>query len=116
MVSADRARAVVEPTTDDVLACVRAAVCRVMEVAPETVTPARRLVEELGADSLAIVEMAELMEDEMARRFRLRVVVDDIGLVRARTVGGLAGELSSALEAMKGPRASGQPTAPWEGA
>lgn len=114
MVSADRTRDVVEPTADDALACVRAAVGRVMEVAPESVAAQLRLVEDLGADSLAIIEMAELMEDEMARRFRVRVAVNDVALVRTRTVAGLADELWRSFSAMQGPRAVGR-TTPWQG-
>jgi acyl carrier protein len=81
-----------EWTPDDAFACVRAAVCRVLEVAPERVAPDTRL-DELGADSLAVIEMADLMEDEVAQRSGYRVRVDDVALVRARTVGQLAGEL-----------------------
>lgn len=77
-------------------ACVRAAACRVLEVAPERVA-AGTCLDDLGADSLALIEMAELMEDEVARRSRYRVRVDDIALVRARTFGDLADELSHAL-------------------
>lgn len=102
MVSADHAQNVVEPTADDVLDCVRVAVSRVMETAPDAVSPRQRLARDLGADSLAIIEMAELMEDELARRFRLRVTVDDVALVRTRTVQGLVDALLAALEAMGG--------------
>lgn len=90
MVTAEPTRDVVEPTADDAFACVRAAVARVMEVAPATVKPELRLVEDLGADSLAVVEMAELMEDEMTRRFRVYPVVDNMRLPQARTVSALA--------------------------
>lgn len=102
MVTTDPIRAVVVPTPDDAFDCARAAVCRVMEVAPDSVTPATRLVDELGADSLAVIETAELMEDEIARRFRLRVAVDDLALVRTATVGGLADELWRSLTTARG--------------
>ncbi|MQA76745.1 MAG: hypothetical protein GEU88_21040 [Solirubrobacterales bacterium] len=101
MVSADRTRDVVEPTADDVFECARGAVCRVMEVEPAAVIAPLRLVEELGADSLAIIEMAEVMEEEMTRRFRLRVSVDDVALMTTRTVGGLVDELRRALRAAR---------------
>lgn len=103
MVSAEPTRRVVVPTPDDAFDCARAAVCRVMEVPPDSVTAATRLAGDLGADSLAVIETAELMEDEIARRFRLRVAVDDLALVRTATVGGLADELWRALTSARRP-------------
>lgn len=104
MVFADRARDVVEPSADDVYDCVRAAISRVMEIDPDVVTPQLLLADQLGADSLAIIEIVELMEDEVARRYRLRVRVDDVALMRTRQVSGLAAELRRALAAMGGAR------------
>jgi acyl carrier protein len=104
-----------EWTPDDAFACVRAAVCRVMEVAPEGVTPGTRL-DELGADSLAVIEMAELMEDEVAQRSRYRVRVDDVVLVGARTVGQLADELWRSLATTPGARTLRRTAAEREGA
>lgn len=72
--------------------CVRRAVCRVLELAEDAVHAEQRLVD-LRADSLAIVEIAELMEAEVALHWRVHVHVDDVSLVSARTVGDLADEL-----------------------
>ncbi|MQA05164.1 MAG: hypothetical protein GEV07_21365 [Streptosporangiales bacterium] len=116
MVPADQTRDVVEPSADDVFDCVRTAISRVMEVDPETVTPVLRLADQLGADSLAIIEMVELMEDEVARRYRLRVHVDDVALMRTREVAGLATELQRALTALGGSRTVPPPLLRMEGA
>lgn len=90
-------------TPDEAFACVRAAACRVLEVAPERVR-AGTCLDDLGADSLALIEMAELMEDELAQRSPCRVRVDDVALVQARTFGDLADELSRALARTPGAR------------
>ncbi|HEX6446525.1 MAG TPA: acyl carrier protein [Streptosporangiales bacterium] len=102
-------------TPDDAFACVRAAACRVLEVSPERVTPGTRL-DELGADSLAVIEMAELMEDEVAQRYGHRVRVDDVGLVRACTAGQLADELWRSLMSEPGARTLPRTVAEREGA
>ncbi|MBO0828741.1 MAG: acyl carrier protein [Streptosporangiales bacterium] len=70
-------------------------------MSPERVT-ASTCLDELGADSLAVVEMAELMEEAVAQRSRHRVRVDDVALVRARTFADLAGELSRSLARVPG--------------
>lgn len=82
---------------DDVFECARAAVCRVLELSPDDVTPSSRLVKDLGADSLARVEIAEVMEEDAARRWGVRVHVDDVTLTASRTVGRLAEELEAKL-------------------
>lgn len=69
--------------------CVRRAICRVLELAEDAVHVEQALVDDLRADSLAIVEIAELMEAEVARQWRVHVHVDDVALVSARTVGEL---------------------------
>jgi acyl carrier protein len=55
------------PDAELVLAVVRDAVVRVYEVDPATVVPGTRLVEDLGADSLGLVEIVEIVEAELAR-------------------------------------------------
>ena len=52
-------------TPEDVFAAVRDAVVTVMEVAPESVTRETRLVTELKCDSLALVEIAEIVEETL---------------------------------------------------
>ena len=73
-------------TADDVLALVREAVVTVMEVEPGTVTRATRFVEDLRADSLALVEIVEIVEERLAAtssRFR----IDDADIDDLSTVG-----------------------------
>ncbi|MGH3096740.1 MAG: acyl carrier protein [Streptosporangiales bacterium] len=84
---------------DDVFECVRAAVCRVLELSPDEVAPSSRLVKDLGADSLARVEIAEVMEEDAARRWGVQMHVDDVTLTASRTVGRLAKELGARLPA-----------------
>lgn len=79
----DRERALHE----EVLGVVRAAVGRVLEIDPGGVTRGTRLVEDLRADSLALVEVVELVEEELAGRVEGEVHVDDDDLERLETVG-----------------------------
>ena len=53
-------------TAEHVLAVVRAAVVRVLEVEPSSVTRATSFKDDLAADSLALVEIIELVEEELA--------------------------------------------------
>ena len=66
---------------DDVFGVVREAIVTVMEVEPGSVTRETRLVEDLRCDSLALVEIAEIVEE------RLPVTIDDADLDDIRTVG-----------------------------
>jgi acyl carrier protein len=69
-------------TADEVLAAVRDAVVTVMEVAPASVTRATRIVDDLECDSLALVEIAEILEERLPG---LRI--DDADLDHITTVG-----------------------------
>ena len=71
----------------EVLEVVRGAVVRVLEVDPARVQPGTLLVEDLRADSLALVEVVELVEEELAPRAPAGFHVDDDELERLRTVG-----------------------------
>lgn len=73
--------------------------CRVLELSPDDVTSGSRLGKDLGADSLARVEIAEIMEEDAARRWGARVYVDDVTLTASHTVGRLAKELEARLPA-----------------
>ena len=69
-----------------VFGVVRDAVARVLEVDAGTITPATTFGADLGADSLALVEVAELVEEALVGRspgFRL----EDEVLERLVTVG-----------------------------
>jgi acyl carrier protein len=71
---------------DDVLAVVRDAVVTVLEVEPGTVTRETRFVEDLRADSLALVEIVEIVEEQLVARvpaFR----IDDADIDDITTVG-----------------------------
>lgn len=68
-------------TPDVVLKVVRDAITEVMEVEPGTITRETRLVEDLRCDSLALVEIAEIVEE------RLPVTIADADLDDIRTVG-----------------------------
>lgn len=69
----------------DVLAVVREALVLVLDVRPEQVDRPTRLVEDLQADSLAIVELAEIVESRLGAGGQLRI--DDADLEKLHTVG-----------------------------
>ena len=68
-------------TRAQLLEVLRAAVVRVLEVDPATVGESTRLVDDLAADSLAIVEIVELLEEELG------IAVDDAELDDLQTLG-----------------------------
>ena len=68
-------------TPEVVFKAVRDAIVEVMEVEPGSVTRETRLVEDLRCDSLALVEIAEIVEE------RLPVTIEDADLDDIRTVG-----------------------------
>lgn len=73
---------------DEVLAVVRAMAQRLLDVDPGEVQEATSLVDDLAVDSLALVEYAMALEDEL----RVRIAEQD--LAEARTVGQLVDLLS----------------------
>lgn len=68
---------------EQVFAVVRDAVVTVMEVEPGTVTRESRLVEDLRCDSLALVEIADIVEEALGNGF----VIEDAALDDITTVG-----------------------------
>ena len=74
---------------DDVLAAVRRAVADVLEVDPAAVTSASRLREDLRADSLALLEVVEILERRLAAPGEAGPRVDDEELDGLRTAGDL---------------------------
>ena len=56
------------PTRDEVLVVVRDAVVTVLEVDPAGVAESTRLKEDLRADSLALVEIVEIVEERLSER------------------------------------------------
>jgi acyl carrier protein len=71
----------------EVLEVVRAAVVTVLEVDPAGVVRATRFREDLEADSLALVEIVEIVEEELAPRARAGFHLEDEELDALSTVG-----------------------------
>ncbi len=74
-------------TSDEVLDVVRQAVATVLEVDPGGVQRSTRLREDLQADSLALVEIVEIIEETLAPRARPGFHIEDEDLDRLTTVG-----------------------------
>ena len=74
-------------TPDEVLAVVQAAIATVLERDPTTVDRGTRFKEDLEADSLALVEIVEIVEEELAPRARPGFHIEDEDLDGLTTVG-----------------------------
>ena len=74
-------------SAEKVLEIVREAVVTVLEVDPGAVTPELRLVDDLDADSLALVEIAEILEERLGPLARNGFRIDDADIEQIRTVG-----------------------------
>ena len=74
-------------TPDEVLAVVRQAVVTVLEVAPATVTRETRFKDDLKADSLALVEIVEIVEEALAPEAQPGFHIEDEDLDGLTTVG-----------------------------
>ena len=75
------------PTADDVLKIVQGAVATVLELDPSTVTRETRFREDLEADSLALVEIVEILEETLAPRARPGFHLEDEDLDGLTSVG-----------------------------
>ena len=73
-------------TPDQVLEVIASAVATVLEVPASSVTRETRFMEDLKADSLALVEIVEIIEEELARG-RAGFRIDDEDLDDLTTVG-----------------------------
>jgi acyl carrier protein len=73
-------------TVDEVLAVIAFAVATVLEVDPATVTREVSF-HQLQADSLALVEIVEILEAELSTRGRAGFAIDDEDLDDLLTVG-----------------------------
>ncbi len=71
----------------DVLALVQQACATVLELDPRTVTLQTRFVDDLRADSLALVEIVEIVEEALAPRAPAGFHIDDEDLDGLTTVG-----------------------------
>ena len=74
-------------TPDEVLAVLQQAVATVLELDPSSVTRETRLREDLAADSLALVEIVEMVEEALAPRAQSSFHIDDEDLDSLTTVG-----------------------------
>ena len=74
-------------TADEVLDVVRAAIVRVLEVDPAAVGRGTRLVDDLHADSLALVEIVEIVEEQLLPIARPGFRIEDEDLDVIESVG-----------------------------
>ena len=74
-------------TEQEVLEVVRAAVVTVLEVDPGSVVRETRFTEDLRADSLALVEIVEIVEEQLAVHAGAGFRIDDDDLDGLVTVG-----------------------------
>jgi acyl carrier protein len=72
---------------DQVLAVIQLAVATVLEIEPSTVTRELRFDQDLQADSLALVEIVEIVEEQLTPVARPGFVIDDEDLDGLLTVG-----------------------------
>jgi acyl carrier protein len=71
---------------DEVLALVRERLAEILEIDEARVTREARFAEDLEADSLALIELVEALEEELGER-TVGFSVDDEDLADLRTVG-----------------------------
>jgi acyl carrier protein len=74
-------------TAEEVLVVVQRAVATVLEVDPASVTRATRFTADLQADSLALVEIVQIVEDALAPGASAGFHIEDDGLHGLTTVG-----------------------------
>ena len=75
-----------EVSRDDVVALIRDQLSEILEIDPDRVELTSAFVDDLGADSLALIELVEALEGELGERsvgFR----IEDEDLEDLRTVG-----------------------------
>ena len=72
---------------EEVLALVQQACATVLELDPASVTRETRFVDDLRADSLALVEIVEIVEESLAPLARLGFHIEDEDLDGLATVG-----------------------------
>jgi acyl carrier protein len=71
---------------DEVLALVRERLAEILEIDDAGITRDSRFAEDLDADSLALIELVEVLEAELGER-TVGFSVDDEDLAELRTVG-----------------------------
>ncbi len=86
---------------DDVVRCVRFNTAEVLELADADVALDARLVDDLGADELALIDLVEAIEEELGERTVGFAIADD-DLADVATVGDLVDVVSARLERAQG--------------
>lgn len=79
----------------EALMAVQDAVAVVLGADRSTLSRPARLVEDLGADSLALVEIAEILEERLAPRARPGFAIDDDDLASMGSLGEFADYLAA---------------------
>jgi acyl carrier protein len=70
---------------EEVLRILRERLAEILEIDDERITPASNFTEDLGADSLALIELVEALEEELGER-TVGFSIDDEDLGDLRTV------------------------------
>ena len=71
---------------DEVLGLVRERLAEILEIDETTINRDSTFADDLGADSLALIELVEALEEDIGER-TVGFTVDDEDLVELRTVG-----------------------------
>jgi acyl carrier protein len=86
---------------DDIVRCVRYNTAEVLELSDVDVALDARLVDDLGADELALIDLVEAIEEELGER-TVGFAIADEDLVDVATVGDLVDVVSARLERTQG--------------
>jgi acyl carrier protein len=71
---------------DDVLAIIRERLAEILEIDEDVITREAAFADDLGADSLALIELVEVLEEDIGER-TVGFTFDDEDLAELRTVG-----------------------------
>lgn len=85
-------------TREQVLALVRGQLADILEIEPEAISESSSFAEDLNADSLALIELVEGLEEELSSRVR-GFRIDDDDLEDLRTVRDAVDYVTAKLEA-----------------
>jgi acyl carrier protein len=86
---------------DDVLAIIRERLAEILEIDESLVTLDSRFSEDLEADSLALIELVEALEEELGER-TVGFTIDDDDLAELKTVRDAVEYVVARLTAMSG--------------
>lgn len=73
-------------SSEEVFAIVKANLCEILEVAEDSILRESRFAEDLDADSLALIELVEALEEDFGER-TVGFSVDDEDISDMKTVG-----------------------------